>query len=37
MVIPEQSNWSRGHTDPVWKDQYKDLCISMSHLMIQLV
>tara|TARA_R110001599_G_scaffold70898_1_gene198227 strand:+ start:271 stop:786 length:516 start_codon:yes stop_codon:yes gene_type:complete len=25
MGIPEQSNWSRGHTDPVWKDQYKDL------------
>ena len=25
MGIPEQSNWSRGHTDTVWKDQYKDL------------
>ena len=25
MEIPEQSNWLRGHTDPVWKDQYKDL------------
>ena len=25
MEIPEQNNWSRGHTDPVWKDQYKDL------------
>ena len=25
MEIPEQSNWSRGHTDPVWKNQYTDL------------
>jgi hypothetical protein len=25
MEIPEQSNWLRGHTDTVWKDQYKDL------------
>ena len=25
MEIPEQNNWLSGHTDPVWKDQYKDL------------
>ena len=25
MEIQEHSNWYKGHTDPSWKDQYKDL------------